>query len=71
MKSQGFGDNIEKFTKATGIKSVVDTISKAVDVPCGCNKRKETFTVEGFTNEISLAIERVRLDSSGFRMAED
>jgi|TARA_R110000737_G_C14538221_1_gene478469 hypothetical protein len=40
MKSRGFGDNIEKFTKATGIKSVVDTISKAVDVPCGCNKRK-------------------------------
>ncbi len=40
MKSHGFGDNIEKFTKAMGIKSVVDTISKTVDVPCGCNKRK-------------------------------
>ena len=40
MKSHGFGDNIEKFTKATGIKSAVGIISKAVDVPCGCNKRK-------------------------------
>jgi len=40
MKPRGLGDRVENFTKATGIKSVVDTISKAVDVPCGCNKRK-------------------------------
>jgi hypothetical protein len=40
MKSRGLGDKIKNFTKATGIKSVVDTISKAADVPCGCNKRQ-------------------------------
>jgi len=40
MKPRGLGDKIENFTKTMGIKSVVDTISKAVDVPCGCNKRK-------------------------------
>ena len=40
MKSQGFGDNIEKFTKATGIKAAIDHVSKVTDVPCGCNKRK-------------------------------
>tara|TARA_R100001463_G_scaffold23279_2_gene55897 strand:- start:150 stop:323 length:174 start_codon:yes stop_codon:yes gene_type:complete len=42
-KSKGLGDTIEKITKATGIKKVVDTVSKAVGKDCGCNKRKETL----------------------------
>ena len=41
MKSKGLGDTIEKITKATGIKKVVDTINKATGKDCGCNKRKE------------------------------
>ena len=40
-KSKGLGDSIEKFTKATGIKKVVDKISGKKD--CGCNKRKEAL----------------------------
>ena len=40
MKPRGLGDKIENFTKATGIKSAVDTISKATGAPCGCNKRQ-------------------------------
>ena len=28
MKSKGLGDSVEKFTKATGIKKVVDTVSR-------------------------------------------
>jgi len=36
MKSTGLGDDIEKFTKATGIKKVVDTVSKGLNIPCGC-----------------------------------
>tara|TARA_R100001594_G_scaffold94414_1_gene128612 strand:- start:1416 stop:1571 length:156 start_codon:yes stop_codon:yes gene_type:complete len=40
MKSKGLGDSIEKFTKATGIKKVVDTVSKTTDKDCGCAKRK-------------------------------
>jgi hypothetical protein len=40
MKSQGLGDTIEKFTKATGIKKIVDTISEAIDIDCGCEGRK-------------------------------
>jgi len=40
MKSQGFGDTIEKFTKVTGIKKVVDTIAEAIDEDCGCEGRK-------------------------------
>jgi len=42
-KSRGLGDTIEKITKATGIKKVVDTVSKAVDKDCGCGKRKDTL----------------------------
>lgn len=35
-KSQGLGDSIEKFTKATGIKKLADKIPGG----CGCNERK-------------------------------
>ena len=41
-KSKGLGDSIEKFTKATGIKKVVNKISKATGKDCGCGKRKDT-----------------------------
>mgnify|MGYP003643692897 CR=1 FL=1 len=37
MKSEGLGDTIEKFTKVTGIKKLVNNMSD----DCGCNKRKE------------------------------
>ena len=37
MKSKGLGDTIEKITKATGIKKVVDLLFD----DCGCDKRKE------------------------------
>tara|TARA_R100001369_G_C3221262_1_gene150099 strand:+ start:9 stop:221 length:213 start_codon:yes stop_codon:yes gene_type:complete len=42
-KSKGLGDTIAKITKATGIKKVVDTVSKAVDKDCGCEKRQGTL----------------------------
>ena len=42
-KSKGLGDSIEKLTKITGIKKVVDTVSKATGKDCGCNKRKQTL----------------------------
>ena len=42
-KSKGLGDSIEKITKATGIKKVVDTIAKATNKDCGCYKRQETL----------------------------
>tara|TARA_Y100000389_G_scaffold23505_1_gene20155 strand:- start:320 stop:487 length:168 start_codon:yes stop_codon:yes gene_type:complete len=40
-KSKGLGDTVEKFTKVTGIKKVVNTISEKTGKECGCNKRKE------------------------------
>ncbi len=39
--SKGFGDTVEKITKATGIKKAVDTIAEALDTDCGCDKRKK------------------------------
>ena len=43
-KSKGLGDSIERFTKATGIKSLVQMGAKAVGKKgCGCNKRKEAL----------------------------
>lgn len=43
MKSKGLGDRIENFTKATGIKKVVDSVSRGLNIPCGCQQRKETL----------------------------
>jgi hypothetical protein len=43
MKKRGLGDKIESFTKATGIKKVVDAVSQGLNVPCGCSQRKKTL----------------------------
>ena len=42
-KSKGLGDSIEKITKATGIKKVVDTVAKATGKDCGCGAIKNTL----------------------------
>ena len=36
-------NTIEKFTTATGIKKVVDTISEATGTDCGCGQRRDTL----------------------------
>tara|TARA_R110000772_G_scaffold141922_1_gene251625 strand:+ start:437 stop:598 length:162 start_codon:yes stop_codon:yes gene_type:complete len=41
MKKKGLGDTIEAITEATGIKKVVEGISKATGKECACSKRKE------------------------------
>ena len=44
QKSRGLGDSIEKFTKATGIHSLVQMGNKVTGKKdCGCNKRKEVL----------------------------
>jgi hypothetical protein len=43
MKSKGLGDDIEKFTKKTGIKSVVDKMSEGLNIPCGCEGRRDAL----------------------------
>ena len=38
---KGLGDVVEAFTKATGIKAVVDKVSDILGVDCGCDERRE------------------------------
>ena len=42
-KSRGLGDTIEKVTKKTGIKTMTDIISKGLNVPCGCEGRRDAL----------------------------
>jgi|TARA_R110000822_G_scaffold281142_1_gene402805 hypothetical protein len=42
-KSKGLGDTIEKITKATGIKTVVNAVSGVIKKDCGCGVRKDTL----------------------------
>tara|TARA_R100001463_G_scaffold131387_1_gene191352 strand:- start:337 stop:510 length:174 start_codon:yes stop_codon:yes gene_type:complete len=43
MKSRGLGDSIYKFTKTTGIKNVVDRVSQGLNIPCGCEGRRNAL----------------------------
>ena len=43
QKSSGLGDSIEKFTKATGIKKIVERAAKAAGSDCDCGKRKDAL----------------------------
>lgn len=43
MKSKGLGDTIHKFTKATGIKKMVDSVAKATNRDCGCDSRRDAL----------------------------
>ena len=43
MKSRGLGDSIHKFTTATGIKTVVDRVSEGLNIPCGCEGRRQAM----------------------------
>ena len=45
MKDKGLGDSIHRFTKATGIKSVVDRVSEGLNIPCGCEGRREALNI--------------------------
>ena len=38
---KGFGDTFDRFTRATGIHSLIIYLSEKIGVSCGCEKRKE------------------------------
>ena len=42
-RSLGFGDTVERITKAIGIKRAVDYVSDKLDEDCNCNKRKKAL----------------------------
>ena len=43
MTSKGLGDTVEKFTTFTGVKTIVDKVSQGLNIPCGCQGRKEAL----------------------------
>ena len=45
MKSKGLGDSVHNFTSKTGIKSVVDRVSNGLNIPCGCEGRREALNI--------------------------
>ena len=53
MESKGLGDTIEKITRLTGIKAVVEKVSEVTKKPCGCQKRKERL------NDPNLLINKI------------
>lgn len=40
-KSRGLGDSIEKFTRSTGLKKIVEKVIP--DGGCNCDKRRDTL----------------------------
>lgn len=42
-KPKGLGDTVEQITTATGIKAIVDAVSNATGIDCGCEGRKEVL----------------------------
>jgi hypothetical protein len=43
MRSRGLGDSIYKITKATGVKTMVEKVSKGLNIPCGCQERRDAL----------------------------
>lgn len=42
-QSKGLGDTVDKITTATGIKKVVETVSKVTGKDCGCKQRRDAL----------------------------
>ena len=40
---KGLGDSIHRFTKATGIKTMTDRLSKGLNIPCNCESRRKVL----------------------------
>ena len=41
VRDKGFGDTVERFTKATGIKKIVKKFNTVTGGDCGCKGRQE------------------------------
>ena len=53
MKSKGLGDSIHKVTTTTGIKKIVDAVSKSTGKDCGCAARR------GKLNDPNLLVNKI------------
>jgi len=47
MESKGIGDSVEKITKATGLKTLMELMTSSMNLgDCGCEDRKEWLNKE-------------------------
>lgn len=61
----------EQFAKLIKKERGTDDYSNLNPSCARCNKWKSTFSIEQFRSEISMQIDRLKRDSSAFRMASD
>lgn len=61
----------EQFAKLIKKERGTDDYSNLNPSCSRCNKWKSTFSIEQFRNEIFMQIDRLKRDSSAFRMASD
>ena len=40
MESKGLGDSVEKITKTTGLKTLMELMMRPKEDDCGCKKKK-------------------------------
>ena len=57
----GLGDVVESITEATGIKAVVEALSKAINKDCGCKARKEDLN-KHFPNRVLNDLSKENFD---------
>jgi len=57
MKSTGLGDSIEKLTKKTGIKAIVEKLEDVFNFDCGCEERKNKLNKMFPYNKINCLTE--------------
>ena len=60
---KGLGDTVERFTKATGIKNLVDKVSEFTGKDCGCKERRnllnKMFSYDSLSDENKNQIDRL------------
>ena len=59
---KGLGDTVERLTKITGIKNIVDKVSEFTGKDCGCAKRKKLLN-EMFSYNSLTAKDKQKLDN--------
>ena len=41
MQDKGLGDSLERITKITGVKSIVEATARIFNKDCGCDERRD------------------------------
>jgi len=58
---RGFGDTFDRFTRATGIKWLIITVTGWLGIPCGCKQRQELLN-KWFPYKNKIEMKRITLE---------